>query len=181
MTNPRDPVKVLATFEHLIEPEPMSGCWLWLGFLSSGYGRLTVTTSSGRKTIAAHRFVYEQVNGRIPAGLLLDHLCRVRCCVNPAHLEPVTLKENIRRGESPFILSWKAGVCFRGHVMNGPRYDSSRHAKQCRECYNSKRRSHIKLRRASDPEYRARKALQTRLGMQRLRAKALAAGAEEGK
>lgn len=61
-----------------------SGCWIWTGRLNSGgYGQ--------------HRRVYERYKGLIPDGMTLDHLCRNRACVNPAHLEPVSLSENLRR------------------------------------------------------------------------------------
>lgn len=70
-------------------------CWLYRGNLNTnGYGR----ARRNGATIAAHRYVYELMVGPIPAGLTLDHLCRTRACCNPAHLEAVTLKENIRRG-----------------------------------------------------------------------------------
>ena len=68
-------------------------CWDWLGGKSNGYGRFWV---EGR-LVQAHRWAYETMVGPIPEGLTLDHLCRVRYCVNPSHLEPVTLGENIRR------------------------------------------------------------------------------------
>ena len=80
------------------EPEPNTGCWLWTAALKNGYGRITMMNPK-RKT-AAHRVSYEAFVGPIPEGLTLDHLCRVRCCVNPAHLEPVTMRENIMRGTS---------------------------------------------------------------------------------
>lgn len=73
----------------------VDGCWLWEGALRGGYGRVKL---DGR-TQAAHRASYELHVGPIPSGLVLDHLCRNRSCVNPAHLEPVTTEENIRRGE----------------------------------------------------------------------------------
>lgn len=70
------------------------GCWLWTGaLLANGYGMFRAS-----KSMAAHRWAYEHVVGPIPEGLQLDHLCRVRNCVNPSHLEPVTQAENIRRG-----------------------------------------------------------------------------------
>lgn len=72
-------------------------CWFWTGFLRGGYGRMKDET--GRLT-EAHRVSYECFVGKIPEGLVLDHLCRNRDCVNPEHLEPVTTKENIRRGNT---------------------------------------------------------------------------------
>lgn len=76
-----------------------SGCWLWLGAINSdGYGRMRDPRTSYGRMMQAHRFFYEQVRSPIPEGLQLDHLCRVRRCVNPEHLEPVTSRENVRRG-----------------------------------------------------------------------------------
>lgn len=70
------------------------GCWLWLGKLGSkGYGLAHV--ENGQRQ--AHRVAYELAIGQIPDGLEMDHLCNVRRCVNPEHLEPVTHAENIRR------------------------------------------------------------------------------------
>jgi hypothetical protein len=77
-------------------PEPNSGCWLWTGAVSSeGYAVFEVAG----KQVRAHRFSYERYRGKIPGDLTIDHLCRVRCCVNPNHLEVVTIQENIRRRE----------------------------------------------------------------------------------
>jgi len=76
-------------------PEPNSGCWLWTkAVMANGYG--LIMTSTGVRT--AHRVSYEAHKGEIPAGLELDHKCRVRSCVNPDHLEAVTKTENVRRG-----------------------------------------------------------------------------------
>lgn len=98
--NRRDAVR---RFESLISPEPNTGCWLWMGATQSrGYGHLRVCD---RDTLA-HRFSYEHYVGAIPDGLTIDHLCCVSVCVNPAHLEPVTREENIRR-------SWAAGTAKR--------------------------------------------------------------------
>lgn len=69
-------------------------CWIWQGTkIPLGYGRVN---RDGRETFA-HIYEWERVNGPVPAGLELDHLCRVTSCCNPAHLEPVTHAENMRR------------------------------------------------------------------------------------
>jgi len=69
-------------------------CWLWTATITDGYGRIQIN----KKKMYAHRLAYELLIGIIPNGLELDHLCRVRNCVNPNHLEPVTHKENLQRG-----------------------------------------------------------------------------------
>jgi hypothetical protein len=75
--------------------EKTDGCWFWRArIIATGYGSFSL---DGRK-VMAHRFAYELLVGPIPEDLELDHLCRVRHCVNPAHLEPVTHRENILRG-----------------------------------------------------------------------------------
>lgn len=88
------------TLENLMDnaiPEPNSGCFLWLGYLTdSGYGQVTW---EGRK-MNAHRVAYILSSGDQADGLEIDHLCRVRCCVNPTHLEAVPKITNIRRGEA---------------------------------------------------------------------------------
>lgn len=70
-------------------------CWEWQGALTNGYGHLYLKNFGNNY---AHRLVYEHLIGPIPDGLQLDHLCRNTCCCNPEHLEPVTQKENLRRG-----------------------------------------------------------------------------------
>lgn len=77
-----------------------NGCWLWLRALDrDGYGKVTVDYLTKR----AHRVVYELLVGPIPEGLVTDHVCRVRRCVNPAHIELVTRGENTRRGSAPSV------------------------------------------------------------------------------
>lgn len=110
-----------------------SGCWLWTGQVdAAGYGRWGARTTGSR---LAHRRVYELVVGRIPVGLVLDHLCRVRHCVNPEHLEPVTQRENLRRGNGWAGLQARKTHCPSGHPYEGDNLlvDGRGH-RQCREC-----------------------------------------------
>lgn len=80
-----------------------SGCWLWQGATDlAGYGR----TRANGKGQAAHRWFYEQAKGPIAHGLVIDHLCRNPPCVNPDHLEPVTVAQNTQRGAGA-RLSWE--------------------------------------------------------------------------
>lgn len=74
-------------------------CWIWqLALTTNGYGHISVRASG--YVGSAHRYVYAQTRGEIPAGAHLDHLCRVRACVNPDHIEVVTCAENARRGDN---------------------------------------------------------------------------------
>lgn len=98
--------------DALTIPEPNSGCHLFLGALLNGYGQI----GDGQgKVVRAHRAAYELERGPIPAGLELDHLCRTPCCVNPYHLEPVTRRENQRRGMGPTGINARKTHCLRGH------------------------------------------------------------------
>lgn len=79
--------------------DPLTGCWVWTAALDkvTGYGKFHI----GPQTMGyAHRFSYETLVAPIPAGLDIDHLCRNRACVNPAHLEPVTRQVNLLRGDT---------------------------------------------------------------------------------
>lgn len=125
-------------------------CWLWSGYLDrKGYARFFVRNERVRNVSVA-RWVYEHFVGPIPHGLEIDHLCRVRDCNNPFHLEPVTHHENLLRGESPPSLNAKKTWCANGHPLtdtNIARYGGRRDCRQCRSIWNHKSRQRRKSRR----------------------------------
>lgn len=116
-----------------------NGCWLWQKHIIwNGYGQASFRNGDRVDKVRAHRLAYEIFKEAIPEGLVLDHLCRVRHCVNPSHLEAVTHKENIRRGETgKFPKPWlQKTECVNGHSYTPQniyvRPDTG--AKLCRKC-----------------------------------------------
>ena len=105
------------------------GCLLWTGATTNGYGVVSVDGRLQR----AHRVAYEQANGPIPAGLHLDHLCRVRACINPDHLEPVTQAENNRRAGAAKT------TCSKGHENYRLHPDGRKYCATCRSDYDRAR------------------------------------------
>ncbi len=127
-----------------------SGCWLWTSTkVAKGYGRFALREQGRRRAVYAHRYAYETLIGPIPAGLQSDHLCRVRACVNPSHIEPVTGSINCLRGNP-----WGRG---RTHCPQGHPYDETntyitpQGYRHCREC-NYVRQKRVTL--ALSPEQR---------------------------
>jgi hypothetical protein len=114
-------------------------CWLWAGTeMARGYPYFKV---NGRM-VRAHRFAYKLLVGAIPEGLTLDHLCRVTLCVNPRHLEPVTHRVNILRGDG--LAAHNAGVtaCPKGHAYDERNTLRTRGKRQCRACSRERMRRH---------------------------------------
>lgn len=126
MSTPRErkrpgnpPAPLAERLAKLVNVEGDDGCWIFTGHKDKkGYGRIGVQQSPGKwKNRRAHRVSYELLVGPIPAGLQLDHLCRVPSCVNPDHLEPVTNRENGLRGFSPCGNNARKTHCPLGHAF----------------------------------------------------------------
>ena len=115
-----------------VDREWAGGCWPWTGSLNpKGYGRFHLPRPM--LAVQAHRFAYELAHGPIPEGLTLDHLCRTRRCVNPDHLEPVTNRENVLRGETLPAANLAKTECKRGHLFT-PENTYTRPGTTEREC-----------------------------------------------
>lgn len=125
-----------------------NGCWLWTARCNNqGYGMFYVA----RGMRLAHRVAYERLVGPIPEGLDLDHLCRVRRCVNPAHLEPVTRSENIRRGVGPAVSSARLAAithCPQGHPYDETNtYMKANGNRNCRPCRAAAQRRYLERKK----------------------------------
>lgn len=110
-------------------------CWLWTGATTrrgDGYGQIRV----GGRLQLAHRVAYELVVGPIPEGMDVDHLCRVRLCVHPLHLEPVPPLENWRRGINFSARNSRKTHCHRGHPLSGDnlRIVNGGRSRRCLQC-----------------------------------------------
>lgn len=101
-------------FEQRYIPVTESGCWIWTGYTDKyGYGYFKDRITG--KSKAAHRLSYELFRGSLSSAMQIDHLCKVRCCVNPLHLEMVSQYENIRRGNVMKRRAANDTHCLHGH------------------------------------------------------------------
>jgi hypothetical protein len=119
-----------------------NGCWLWTGRIDrDGYGRI------GGKL--AHRVGYERLIGPIPDGLTIDHLCRNRPCVYPAHLEPVSQRVNTLRGVSPSAVNARKTHCSAGHGFDERNTYLHSRRRACRQCNSEAARRYEERRKVA--------------------------------
>lgn len=137
--------KAAARFWAKVDREGSGGCWLWTASVChEGYGRFNATDIALPSTLA-HRIAYEWLIGPITDGLHLDHLCRVRNCVNPEHLEPVTPAENTRRAANH---NSSKLYCAAGHPFTAENTSVYYGKRACRICRNQWSREYKARRRA---------------------------------
>ena len=125
----------------------VDNCWQWAGVITKrGYSRFQF---GGRMT-PAHRVAYEWYAGAVPAGFTLDHLCRNRSCVKPAHLEIVTPRENTLRGTSPSAVCARKAECVHGHPFSEDntrrRSDGRRRCRVCQKAAEKKYKHRIRAK-----------------------------------
>lgn len=141
-------------FWGMVERADDTACFEWRGHVRGTgalqYGGFEVD----HKRFSAHRWIYEQLIGPIPEGLELDHLCGNSICVNPAHLEPVTRLENVRRSSSPAGINARKTHCHRGHPFDEANTIWTRRCRCCRSIQN----------RATHAVQRARRLAATHIG-----------------
>lgn len=138
---PRSKTDPAQRFWNFVLPEPNSGCWLWTGALGrDGYARINILGKSAQ----AHIWSYRHFVGEVLEGLELDHVCRVRCCVNPGHLESVTHFENMRR--SP-LHGMHRTYCAQGHEYTKENTYQSKQ-RHCRTCGQAASRRYKAMKRA---------------------------------
>ena len=119
---------------------PGTTCWLWRGYISpKGYGM-----TAGKY---AHRIAWELLRGTIPPDMQIDHLCRTRHCVNPDHMELVTCRVNLLRGNTVTAQRALATHCPKGHELKDPNVIYSKEGwRKCRTCDNDRQRDRYRRR-----------------------------------
>ena len=125
-------------------------CWPWPGATNGvGYGVIGRGGKTGSNTYV-HRVMYEHLVGPIPAGLVLDHLCRNRICANPKHLQPVTHRTNLLRGEGISGTNARKTHCPQGHLYDIENtYTYPDGSRRCRACAREDQRRRRRQRKES--------------------------------
>lgn len=120
-------------------------CWRWTGYVrDNGY---VVVKIQGKPTYA-HRAIYSLLVGDVPDDAVIDHLCRVRHCLNPAHMEVVEHRENTMRGDGPTAENARKTHCLRGHPLSGGNLIERPHGwRECRTCRRANQRVYDRKRR----------------------------------
>lgn len=147
--SPERRASVLARFWEKVDKQP-GGCWLWTSAKDrDGYGLFWF--DKRYRSIRAHRLAYALIVGAIPYGYTLDHECRNKGCVNPAHLDPCTFGENAARSpNAPYNVKARQTHCKRGHEFtpeNTRRRGNRRSCIACAKLYAKKRWAEKKARR----------------------------------
>ena len=143
-------------FNSKIERITESGCWIWTGCANElGYGMMVIKNNSIWKTTFVHRFSYQLHKGEIPNGFQIDHLCMVKCCVNPNHLELVTAKENTHRaikfGIGGAVTKANKTHCPKGHQYSGENlYIYPNGYRECRICRKENKSSFEQKRKQKE-------------------------------
>lgn len=169
------PERVIERIKSRIEVND-SGCWIWTGAKTTGYGRISWKTESGKIWRSVHRVLYVHEVGPVADGLDLDHLCHDpkqckpelaedcphRACCNPAHLSPTTRRENLLRGGTVSADRRAVTHCPQGHELNaGNTLISTLGQRQCKACTYERNRAYYhqnKERRARyNREWRERR------------------------
>lgn len=174
VARPVIPAEVRFAQKYRVDEE--TGCWVWTASLTpTGYSNFN--DGSGNRN--GHRFAYEHFVGPIPDGLTVDHLCRNRACVNPAHLEAVSMRTNLLRGESVASKNSRKTHCSKGHPYDDENtyVNPNTGRRSCRACvkaatlawraenpdkHRAYQRESSRARYANDPGFRERRQEATR-------------------
>jgi len=128
-----------------LDSQVRDDCWLYAGYCNyKGYGMTWV----GDKKLMTHRVIYEALVGEIPEGLTIDHLCKVKACINPDHLEPVTQRENNLRSNDMAGKNARKTHCVNGHKLSGDniRMYEPKNERVCLACQSIRGKLRRKLR-----------------------------------
>jgi hypothetical protein len=149
---------VMERFFEMVEKT--ASCWNWTGTKDpDGYGRFTLPRTFARahpiyskrsRFISAYKFLFQETFGSVPDGMTLDHLCRNRSCVNPYHLEVVSIKDNLHRSPlAPASINRRKMVCVRGHSLAvGNLRRTKNGARACLTCHRVMCRLRNKVKKA---------------------------------